>query len=722
MNGIFPILTMLLCLCQTSTPEPPIPPGAGNDAAVIRGIAWLRETMNREEWHDAARELGNGRAKQCVVEAVVAYLLLLYPDIEGCDALEEKLDKKICAVAGTRFQPIEFGHFANWICGFSSLYVLERASRGRKAPEILEALARGVEDRQNGEGGWGHGAPLGLDFYPSTLVVTTYWSLLALGGCRSFGIEVDDDVIADGCALLDQVQAPSGGLPYGGPFYRKGIEAGRTSGVVFALAALGRTEDELFGKAVEYVRRNMPSIPNGHASPAIHVLSGALASRVIGRKAWEAYDSTVLGKIKDLQEGDGGFGDIVPGSPDSLEFMGGKILNKAYRTALYCAALSVPRSRFVARCRLKKDPGPAPSTIDPGITLLAQSWNVKPAKSADRIVLAGDRCGLLAEEGSLTWLSVKNGSVVGESDVPIRSTEGPYTRMALVNRCLLIWSKQEVDERAPRSVQDFIAARVKESSADKGILACYSLSGGEPLWRIATPGFVHLLQGGDGGIYVLGPQGSLELYALESGKKVTTFPRQTIRVNKALVPLGDGMVALSAESRLFSFGPSGDLLWKRRLRGRRGITPPAYTALKASGKNLYTGASDGSIACRNSSSGDLSWSLDFDSAVRALATTGPESVAVLTWGGRVHGVAGGKKSWVCDIGRGRENANPGSLRFDGSVLWVSVPARERLAALDPGTGKVVAEIPLPEEATWSAARRCAAVLEDGRVSFYKLGP
>ncbi len=709
MGGLIVPLFIWLGLAAVPAGLPPLPEES-RDQTVIRGIAWLRETVEGEEWSRPAGLLGNSGAKQRVVEAVLAYLLLLYPDLEGCDSLERRLDQSVSNLAGARVLPLEYNHFANWVCGFSSLYLMERAVRGKADRAILENLARGMEDRQNAEGGWGHGSSLGLDFYPSTLVVTTYWALFALGGCREQGVAVDEEVLEDGLSLLRRVQAPSGGFPYGGPYYRKGIEAGRTSGVVLALTVLGEKDADLFRNAVRYLRRNIDSIPDGHASPAIHVLTGALAARVIGEETWKAYQSSVLDRIVDLQQGNGGFGDIVPSSPDSLEFMGGDLINEAYRTALYCAALSVPRSRLVARILSKGMPQPEPLHRTAASPQLEAAWSGKRAGSADRVVVARERCGVLGQDGLLTWHAMKDGSIVGRSEVKIASTESQYTRLALVGQRLLVWSQKEVDERVPRSIREYLTARTKESSGGNGLLACYSLAGGDPLWQIGTPGFISLLRGTKKGIYVLDPEGVLDLFSLEDGSCSASFPRQTVRVNKALAPLGENGVAISSESRLFAYGADGELRWKRRLRGKRGITPPAYTHLTTSGPWLYTGSSDGTVSCRTIDTGDLLWSLSLDSSVRMLSPLGDRQMAALTWDRSVHGISdSGKKIWTCDVGLGNEHPHPGNLRLDGRLLWVSVPARERLCTIDSATGAIVGEAPLPADASWDAGQGRAVV-------------
>lgn len=716
MRGAFLPLLFAMSVCGTSCPAVGFA-AADQDEAVHRGLAWLGDALNREEWLSSGNVKGNVAAKRKVVEATCAYLFLLYPEFTGNERLRKRLDRIARTIASARVLPFEYGHFANWVQGFSALYLLELAHRGGTDGLRLHALAAGMEGRQNAEGGWGHGLSLGLDFYPSTLIASSYWALFTLGGCRRLGVDVDNEVIEEGLDLLRGVQTQSGGFPYGGPGYLKGVEAGRTGGVVFALAALNLHEDALFEKAARYVRRNLESIPNGHASPAMHVFMGSMGARVIGKDAWKAYDEKVLTRLRAAQSEDGSFQDIVEGSPDSLGIMADDLTNRAYITALYAAALAAPRSRLAAlygaENRKQEEGDVAKPPISPS---LAPLW-IARVQGEGPVVLFHDRCAAYIEPEFIQWLSLRNGETSDRSAMPSNWPAGLRAGMAPCEDHLLLWNEEESNAQLPQSIRDALTAVRDEGET---VLVCFGRGNNKPLWRQSFQGNIASMRRGGDGIYLLIRSGAIQVHDLSRGELLRSYPRQKVKVNAAIAPLGKGAIAVATEANLCTLDASGEILWKGRNRARRGITPPAFGALAASDVHLYTGASDGTVCCRDIESGRLIWSVKLGSAVRSLVLTGIENLAVLTWDRHIHGIEEGRKSWVYDIGLGLESPKRPKVKYDGRFAWASDPATGRLVALDPESGKVRATLPVSTHAYWDAKDGGVVVSEKDGIAYFEM--
>lgn len=697
-------------------------PAAGSaakdrDEAVRQSLAWLGDALNREEWLSSGNVKGNVAAKRRVVEATCAYLFLLYPELRGFERLRKRLDRIARTIANAGIPPIEYGHFANWVQGFSALYLLELAHRGGTDGLRLQALAAGMERRQNAEGGWGHGLSLGLDFYPSTLIAASYWALIALGGCRRLGVDVDDEVIEEAIDLLRGVQTESGGFPYGGPSYLKGVEAGRTSGVVFALAALDLREDALFENAARYVRRNLESIPYGHASPAMHILMGSMGARVIGEDAWKAYDEKVLARLWAAQTEDGSFQDIVEGSPDSLGIMADDLTNRAYITALYAAALAAPRSRLAALYSADiRDEEPADVSPLPISPSLAPLWIAK-VRGEGPVALFQDRCAAYIEPGFIQWFSSRNGESLDRFAMPSNWPGGLHAGMAPCEDQLLLWNQEESNARLPQSIRDALTALRDQGES---MLVCFDRGNSQHLWQQCFQGSIAALSRGGDGVYLLIRSGAIRVHELSKGELLRSYPRQKVKVNVAIAPLTEGALAVASEANLYTLDASGEILWKGRNRGRRGITPPAFAALAARDALLYTGASDGTVCCREIESGRLVWSVKLSSAVRSLVLTRGKNLALLTWDRQIHGIEEGRNSWVFDIGLGLESLERPELKYDGRFAWASDPATGRLVALDPESGKAQAILPVSAHAYWDAKDGRVVVSDKEEIAYFEI--
>ncbi|MEW6747961.1 MAG: SUMF1/EgtB/PvdO family nonheme iron enzyme, partial [Planctomycetota bacterium] len=149
----------------------------------------------------------------------------------------------------------ELGQSRSWAAGALALYYAEGNAQGIDEIDNLGRVAAFVQADQNIEGGWGHGdEPRTGSSYSATLIAASNWCAAALGLCQQAGVEVSPEVVDRVLRLFETVQGQSGAMPYGGPTYLRGYEVGRTTGTLFALAALGKTNASMFSKALHCVR------------------------------------------------------------------------------------------------------------------------------------------------------------------------------------------------------------------------------------------------------------------------------------------------------------------------------------------------------------------------------------------------------------------------------------------------------------------------------------
>jgi len=136
-------------------------------------------------------------------------------------------------------------------------------------------------------------------------------------------------------------------------------------------------EDPAVAKAARFLDDHLESLPEGHGSPALNLVLGALAARSRGSKAVEAFDERFPGRILALQAQDGaldcicerrGFGVTCDSPAHGLLAGAGDVFTSgqtAYVTALHAFVLLLPRGGF----RILDAPkGPAPRTTPPPTT------------------------------------------------------------------------------------------------------------------------------------------------------------------------------------------------------------------------------------------------------------------------------------------------------------------------------------------------------------------
>jgi hypothetical protein len=169
----------------------------------------------------------------------------------------------------------------NWGLGYSGIFLSEvykktpSADVKKKLEEVAEALAK----NQEMSGGWGHGPggtnPLGY----VELEIVGNWCMAALGTIKQAGIRVSDGAVKKGTEYIVACGKDNGGgIAYSTrPNQKNWVDVGRTSGAIFAFAMLGQKGHALYKQMARFFDSNMGSLPNGHSSPVMHFMQGALA-------------------------------------------------------------------------------------------------------------------------------------------------------------------------------------------------------------------------------------------------------------------------------------------------------------------------------------------------------------------------------------------------------------------------------------------------------------
>lgn len=662
------------------------------EAAGMRACQWLDATVAPPTWLRGTS--GNARCKRLVAESLAAWTLLVRTPADAAPpARFADLERALAAtVAG---QGIEDAAFACWLLGGAAFPLAEATLRDGAAHELLPPLVARLGALRNSERVWAHGSMEGtVPGYPSTVVAATNWVVTALAFAAAHGVEVPPPWLDAGADLLAAVQAPNGGIPYGGRPYRIGIEAGRTAGTVVALAAAGRGATPSFTRAANYLWRNARLVPSGHASPAMHVWNGALAAFALGDVAWQRYASEVLARVVAAQRDDGSFDDLAgPHSPDTMLLMGDELSGRAYVTALYGAALLVPQSRLGAWLRGRVSFVP-PAAADAGSAVPVPVWRAVVGETR-AIASSGEQVFVLRTDRELAAYHLADGRELWRTPVPI-DLAAPAA-LTVRGTWLVGWSR----EGGPIVVFDLAARRLV-------------WHGHVALAPFASVRFV------DARFCAVTPNGTLVVRRLDDGgcALATTLPTG---LKRSVVPLANGTFLAAADARLVCLDRDGEVVWRGRNRSDTAQVAATWSQLVATGEVFWGGSTDGALVCRRVDSGDLVWSRQLDGGVVQLARDDANGgLAALTAGGVLSVFdARGALRWSADVSDGRQDPEgaPSRLVAMANGPWVHATGREVLCRFS-WDGSPRLELPVDAVAPWVVADERLAIVRDSALCLF----
>lgn len=237
----------------------------------------------------------------------------------------------------------------NWELGYGLMFLAEVAKKTRR-PDVkakVAELVAHIERNQEASGGWAHGpgGPNALGYVE--LEIMSNYTLLGLGAAKRLGAEVDAARLERALSWIESTASGDGGVGYSPRDGQKGHgDPGRTAGAMVAFAALGQQRHPFFGRMAGYLDRNLGRLPEGHVSPAMHLLAGAMATRLLGGRAWSGYMDAYRPHIMATRRPDGSFASTPTEESRSLRNNTDLTVGPCWTTATYVLILSLPNDRL----------------------------------------------------------------------------------------------------------------------------------------------------------------------------------------------------------------------------------------------------------------------------------------------------------------------------------------------------------------------------------------
>jgi len=307
---------------------------------------------------------GASRAKRGPYERITGYLA------DYVDAVEKRLQDPATLPPRHGLASSRFLTQYTWPLSAAGLYFAEIERRGlsrARARRSMKTIVKLLGEAQQSNGGWGHGRinvlnkagdpfPNMKGGYPNTLVSSSNCVAICMGILDTFeGLGTQEAVIR-ARAYLRVAQLDNGSFPYDPSQRSSGfakINAGRTAGSLYAWHCLGMPRDRDFRRSVHYLEGNLEWIKEGHGSPCMNMMHGALASRMVGKEMWERFENLYFPMILGKQAEDGSLPCICEqkafGVTCDSRKMGGGIfarMQEVYNTSLHLFVLLLDRDNL----------------------------------------------------------------------------------------------------------------------------------------------------------------------------------------------------------------------------------------------------------------------------------------------------------------------------------------------------------------------------------------
>ncbi|HGY90562.1 MAG TPA: hypothetical protein ENK43_05255 [Planctomycetes bacterium] len=235
----------------------------------------------------------------------------------------------------------------NWSLGYGAIFLAELVKHKKKA-SWMKALKRMVDQiaaNQEQSGGWAHGpgGPNALGYLE--LEIMSNFTLAAMGMAERAGLQVDRAKLLKGIQWVKKCTS-GGGVAYSPKPGQAGHgDPGRTAGAYWAFRQCGRKGRDTAAMA-KFYERGMAELHEGHACATMHMLNGALASALIGKKSRKAYWK-MWRPFFMASRGVGGAFDYRPNKESSV--LGGRTdrtWGPAFVTAHYAIVMQLGRGRY----------------------------------------------------------------------------------------------------------------------------------------------------------------------------------------------------------------------------------------------------------------------------------------------------------------------------------------------------------------------------------------
>ena len=400
------------------------------DRAARKGMQFLISTYEGGSWSG-----GNCSPRVTTVMAGLA-MLAAAPKGAPYATMLTQISKELSRpLKDKNGEPFEI--FENWFLGFTGLFFAEYHAHypSKETQDKLEEICALITKTQNPNGCWNHG-------YGSKSIYEVHAAgiqcLATLGLAHSYGMKVDLESLKKGLAGMGAEDGAVGYSTINGHF-----TPGRTAGMAWAHFCGDNEGSAKFNNMKDIVYRNFDGIPNGHASPALCTMWGAIFSQMQGEKAWQQYWNAFKDKILSLQNPDGSFKQ-APWADADME----KLTGDRYTTAFYTFILMLPRGNLKGLFKLS--PAQAKVAASQG----RKAWLGVKLEATD----GGVRVTDCAPTGPAASIGLKPGTFLVEINAkPVATVDAAATLLkdAKIGEALPLTVKTEKDGK-PRKLQQCI--------------------------------------------------------------------------------------------------------------------------------------------------------------------------------------------------------------------------------------------------------------------------
>jgi Family of unknown function (DUF6288) len=211
--------------------------------------------------------------------------------------------------------------------------------------ERLTEVVRKIEANQEATGGYAHGpgGPNALGYLE--LEIVSNYVIAGMGMARRLGVKPDE---AKAVKAIEYVKSctSGGGVAYSTRPGQMGAgDPGRSAGAYWAFRQMGR-KGKVTSAMAKYFERKMDELPEGHVSPAMHILAGGLAAAQRGKGAQKKFWKRYLPYIMASRIRGGAFDARPTEESRSLRSNADRGNGLAFITAHYALVMQLGQGRY----------------------------------------------------------------------------------------------------------------------------------------------------------------------------------------------------------------------------------------------------------------------------------------------------------------------------------------------------------------------------------------
>ena len=235
----------------------------------------------------------------------------------------------------------------NWSLAYGGIFLAEYIAQKENLAlkRRLGEIIRQIEQNQERSGGWAHGpgGPNALNYLE--LEIMSNLTLGAIGMAKRLDIQVDAAKVLEGVNYVKSC-TQGGGVAYSPRPGQLGVgDPGRTAGAYWAFKQLNKGSG-ITPAMSKYYSRGMKNLYDGHACPTMHVLNGALASALMGKKAYQKYWRVWHPFFMVSRTQNGAYGYRPTHESISLKLHPDRTWGPSFVTAHYALAMQLAQGRF----------------------------------------------------------------------------------------------------------------------------------------------------------------------------------------------------------------------------------------------------------------------------------------------------------------------------------------------------------------------------------------